>query len=339
MDELYFPPAPPSGWEEAGPNACGWNRDGLEELSRYCQSQDSLQLIVLDSGRIVLERHWAGSGPEETMDVASAQKSAVALMLASLTSSERLSMQDPVSRWLGRGWSRATPAQEDRILLSHLSSMTSGLYDDFTVEADPGLTWYYNNNAYHQLRRVIEACAQASTQDAFENLVARPLGIVGARWVARPAMVDPNGWVLSGLHASVRHLARIGLLVLGAGRFGGDAVADPGVLGWFLSPSQALNPSYGHLWWLPTQPTAILPGGEVTDPRKSFGGTRVDHPLIPSGPSDLVCAFGAGDKRLYVSPSRGVVVARLGPPTPDGAAGRAFDQRVWSLVAAAAERT
>ena len=335
MSDLYFPPPPPARWEEASPASCGWSAEGLEDVARYCESQASRQLIVLQSGRIVLERYWDGSGPDDAMDVASAQKSVVSLMLAALACEGRLSMEDTVSRWLGRGWSRAEAVHEEHIRLRHLSSMTSGLYDDFTVEAEPGASWYYNNNAYHQLRKVIETCTGASTQEAFDRLVAEPLGMVGTRWVPRPAMVDPNGWVLSGLYASVRHLARVGLLVLGGGSFGSQPVLDPAVLRWSLSPSQALNPSYGHLWWLPTQPFAVLPGGEITDPRKSFGGMRVDHPLVGSGPADLVAAFGAGDKRLYASPGDQVVVARLGPPTPDGAAGRSFDEHLWRLLSAA----
>ena len=66
-----------------------------------------------------------------------------------------------------------------------------------------------------------------------------------------------------------------------------------------LTPSAA-NPRYGLGWWL-------NPGPEPDD-----HDGRVHPGPIPGAPRDLVMAAGAGDQRLYVIPSRGLVVARFG---------------------------
>ncbi|NJN05292.1 MAG: hypothetical protein HC814_01230 [Rhodobacteraceae bacterium] len=87
-----------------------------------------------------------------------------------------------------------------------------------------------------------------------------------------------------------------------------------------MKPSQKLNPSYGYLWWLNGQ-------AEVA---RGAGG-RVKGPLIPAAPPDLVAALGAVDRKLYVVPSLGLVVTRLG-----NSAGAAFQNDFWKLLKEAA---
>jgi hypothetical protein len=63
--------------------------------------------------------------------------------------------------------------------------------------------------------------------------------------------------------------------------------------------------------------------------------------FIPSAPADLVAARGAGDRRLYVVPSLGLVVTRLGAPVRGvGAAAdtQFFDRELWRLIMEAAPR-
>ncbi|MEH6678871.1 MAG: serine hydrolase, partial [Phenylobacterium sp.] len=80
-----------------------------------------------------------------------------------------------------------------------------------------------------------------------------------------------------------------------------------------FQPSET-NPAYGRLWW--------LNGGDHVI---SAQGARSDGPLIPTAPSDLVGAFGALDRRLYIVPSRRLVVVRTGAAAVD----RNFDQELW----------
>lgn len=73
----------------------------------------------------------------------------------------------------------------------------------------------------------------------------------------------------------------------------------------------------------------LRPGSEWI-PRKAFGGIEVDRRLAPSAPVDAVGGMGAGDRRLYVVPSRQLVVVRHGGPAGEmAAAGGAFDETFW----------
>lgn len=328
---LYFPPPADAGtWEPASPSEAGWDSDALDSLTRYCAECGSSALVIVHQGRILAEHYWSGAGPDTTRDVASVQKAAVSLLAGILAGTGKIGLDEPAARWLGRGWSRTAPGQEDSIRLRHLMTMTSGLYDDFSFEAPPGTAWYYNNNGYHQLRQVLEAAAGVPFRRLFASALADPVGMQHARWVDRPGTTDPNGRPLAGLRCSARDLARIGLLVLAGGSWAGQEVLpDPASLSESLRPSQPLNPSYGRLWWLPTEPSALLPGGAVTDPRKSFGGVAVSGPIIPAAPGGLVAGFGAGVQRLYISPTLGVVAVRLGAPPPSDGPGQRFDQGFW----------
>ena len=87
------------------------------------------------------------------------------------------------------------------------------------------------------------------------------------------------------------------------------------------------NPSYGHLWWLNGAAYALAPGANAT---------RTTGQLIPAAPTDLVAAQGAQDRKLYVVPSRQLIVVRTGQATPD----RDFNQQLWlRLMKAAPKQT
>lgn len=336
--DLYFPPKSPRTWETVRPADVGWDAEALDEVVRFCAENDTSQLLVLHQGRILVERHWGGAGPTTTRDVASVQKGFTFALLATLLEDGVIQLDDPVTSWLGRGWSRTDPLREDAVQLRHLMSMTSGLYDDFSYEAAPGTTWYYNNNAYHQLRHVARVATGGSFDDGFDRRVAFPIGLERSRWVDRRDSSDPNGFPIAGLQSGARDLARLGLLMLAGGTWDGrDLLGDGSLLAEALRPSQPVNPSYGYLWWLPTQPSAVLPGGAVEDPRKSFGGRHLGHPIIRSAPRGLVAAMGAGAQRLYVSEVLGVVAVRLGT-SPSAARGGDFDDGFWHRMAEAAPR-
>ena len=68
----------------------------------------------------------------------------------------------------------------------------------------------------------------------------------------------------------------------------------------------------------------------ICDPNRH----RSEGAWIPKAPSDLVAAFGAADRRLYVVPSMELVVTRLG----DHSGSTSFDNEFWASLGAAAPR-
>jgi CubicO group peptidase (beta-lactamase class C family) len=293
-------------------------------------------MVVVVGGRVVAQQSW-GVDLGFARDVASVQKSVVALLVGNLVEDGRLRITEPVSRYLGPGWSRASRAREAAITVRHLLTMTSGLTEGLTFAAPPGTVWRYNTNAYQQLPRVVEAVTHRSIDASTRAELFDPIGVSSASgWRDRLGVgrfgVDPNGRRIQGLVMTAPDLARVGLLVQRAGEWNGRRVlADPRFLAATLAPSQALNPSYGYLWWLNGREAFVLPGPPV----------RHRGALIRTAPPDLVAALGKDDQKIYVSRSLDLVVTRIGANagarSVDALSG--FDAELWRrLVAAAPSR-
>jgi CubicO group peptidase (beta-lactamase class C family) len=236
-----------------------------------------------------------------------------------------LSLTDPVSRWLGPGWSRAPRAAERRITVRHLLTMTSGLDDDLRLLAPAGAQWRYTNAAYHRLHPTLEAATGRTLSRFSQEALFGPIGMSSARWQARGAGEHEGE---SGLVMTPRDMARFGLLVLAGTRWAGrPPVVQSAYLRAALSTSQRHNPSYGYLWWLNGKPSYRV----GADPRSRPG------PIIPAAPTDLVAALGAADQKIYVVPSLDLVAVRQGARGgPPGLGRTGFDNAWWARLRPAA---
>ena len=314
----------------------GWNLPALDALLDYARDQRSSALLIRQGGDIVAERYWTpeagrpglyrnlvgaeqavGGGPVE--DVASLQKSVVAVMVGMAEARGLLSLNDAVSAHLGAGWSKAPVEQERAILVRHLLSMTSGLTPALEFEAPAGTRWRYNTRAYSRLLDVLEAAAGEDVASLTRAWITGPLGMTDTSWRRRPwvtADMDANPL---GLYASAADLARLGELVLGQGSWQGDQLVPADYLRGALQPSQPHNPAYGYLWWLNGRPLRTEPGDSGHDT------------LAPAAPGDLAAAQGALGRKVYVVPSLDLVVVRLGD-APDAD----FDRVFWQRLMAAA---
>ncbi|MEJ7585370.1 MAG: serine hydrolase domain-containing protein [Acidimicrobiales bacterium] len=190
-------------------------------------------LVVLD-GQILAERTWGSPDPYRR-DVASAQKSTVSVLGALAHADGTLDRDAPAGRYLGSGWSFASPVEEAEVTVGHLLTMTSGLGPDLWRVATPGSVWDYNNNAYQLLRLVLEEATGTDIQYFTRSRLWDPIGVsADSTWAPRPGQgansVDPKGRRLWGLTMTVRDMARFGLLVQWEGRWGDATVIPAGAL-------------------------------------------------------------------------------------------------------------
>jgi len=132
---------------------------------------------------------------------------------------------------------------------------------------------------------------------------------------------------------SARDFARFGILTLNHGRWNGNQMlADSALLLQARRPSGSDNLSYGWFWWLNGGASNRTPGPSLlpTNP----------GPLFSATPADLASALGLDDKKLYVVPSRDLVIVRLGEKAPisgadSPAAISSFDNAFWTRLMAA----
>lgn len=74
-------------------------------------------------------------------DVASLQKSIVSYIAAIAREKGMLDINKPASQYLEPGWSEASVAQEEKITVRHLMSMTSELDNSLEYASESGLRW------------------------------------------------------------------------------------------------------------------------------------------------------------------------------------------------------
>ena len=333
---LYFPPAD-GPWATVDPGDVGWDAAKLEAALDLAAERRSSGVVVLHRGRIMAERYWpvedpgpayanqrqgetADGHPKE--DVASVQKSVVAMLAAIAAERDLLTFDDGVSNHLGAGWTQAPAEQEAAISIRHLLKMTSGLTPQLAYEADPDTRWRYNTPAYHHLLRIIAGAANQDREVVTSDWLTGRIGMRDSGWAPRP-WTDAD--IAVGFVTTPRDLARFGLLVQARGAWDGAAVVeDARAVDETTRPSQDLNPAYGYLWWLNGQSFRL----------GAAGAARNDGPLIASAPPDLVAAQGALDKKLYVVPSLDLVVTRLGDR--GSIDGSSFNHAFWDLLIQAA---
>ena len=310
----------------------------MQSVLDYAQSQRTTGFLVIQNRKVLAQANWpapAGDLPfknftyETTVDgslledVASQQKSFVAVLAAIAADKGVLDVGRPVSSYVGAGWSRAAPDQEAQIRVLDLLTMSSGLTTDFAFAAAPGTVFLYNTPVYAVAKRVLAAAARQPLEAITHDWLTAPAGMLETSWRQRPAALGDVGNP-TGLVTSPGDVAKLGQLVLdgGKGASGARVLSEGALSGLFLR--SAANPAYGRLWWLNGGAFAIRPLDR-----------RVAGPLIPAAPPDLVAALGALDRKLYVAPSLKLVVVRMGDAAPDND----FDQQLWLRLMGALGRS
>ena len=150
----------------------------------FVASRSTTAVVLLHGGRILAEQ-FIGVDPTYRRDVASCQKSVVALLLGIAQDRRLLAIDDPVTAVLGAGWSNAAADDERAITIRHLLTMTSGLDAERRAVARPGTVWSYNNDAYHQLQPILEIVTGAGIDALCAEWLWAPIGVTGSSWDQR----------------------------------------------------------------------------------------------------------------------------------------------------------
>jgi CubicO group peptidase (beta-lactamase class C family) len=306
-----------------------WDKAALNDVANYVQSQKTTGFLIIQDRRVIYEHNWPLPAQAATFaanfthgtdahgaieeDVASAQKSFVAILAGIAIDKGLLDISRPVTSYIGPGWSKAASDQEKAITVRNLLEMTSGLTEPLAYEAPAGSKFFYNTPAYAVLKPVLEKASGQKLEDLTRVWLTEPAGMADTLWRQRPASMRDVGNP-TGLYTTPRDMAKLGQLVLDNGKAeSGKRVISEAQLSALFERSAA-NPAYGRLWWLNGSAYALRPAG-----------ARSDTALIPAAPSDLVAALGAQDRKIYIVRSRKLIVVRTGQAAPD----RGFDQQVW----------
>lgn len=320
---MYFPSNSDSNWEKTGVSALGWNEKAIQPLKDFLVQKHTKSFMILVNGKIVMEEYFNGHSAMDEWEWNSAGKTLVSVTVGIAQQEGLLHINDKVSRYLGEGWSSEPLEKENLITIRNLLTMTSGIYDqkqlmlkrNLTYLADAGNRWSYSN-VFQKLMDVVAAASGQDFGTYFSAKVKQPIGMDGY-W--------KNGLIFKIYHSNTRSMARFGLLALNNGKWKNSQVINTNYFKESIHSSQNINPSYGYFWWLNGKQNYMLPGGQTIYP---------GH-LVPNAPTDMYAAMGAKDQRIYVIPSRNMVVIRMGESSnPKGRsfALSGFDNALWEKI-------
>ena len=324
---LYFPPLTGTTWATTTPASLGWCQPQLDSLLAFAGRKGSKSLLILKDGRMVVEQYYGTYTADSAWYWASAGKSLTATLVGLAQQDGIISLNDSTSKYLGR-WTSATRPQQRQIQLLHQLTMTTGLDDTppapcnnesttpgcLVYLAPPATRWAYHTGAYRTLQDVlVQASGAASITQYTNQRLGLRIGMAGL-------------WANDVYYSKARSMARFGLFILARGTWNGTQVlTDTAYFRRMTTPSQALNRSYGYLWWLNGQTSYRLPGSQATLP----------GPLIPAAPADLIAALGKNDQKIYVVPSLDLVVVRQGNSAgASRLAASSFDNEMWTRIMA-----
>ncbi len=168
-------------------------------LRRYAQSQHSSAVIVMRDGDTLVESyhhiepddevatmfHGTDGSGQPREDVASIQKSIVALLIGVATTRGEFDPAASVSSYLGGSWCDAPDHTIHRITVEHLTAMSSGLDRDLRLRSEPLAEWDYNTRGYTKAREALEAATGRSVHAMTREWLCEPLDLSTTEWVTR----------------------------------------------------------------------------------------------------------------------------------------------------------
>ncbi len=278
-------------------------------------------LLVLKGGRVALERHAMGTGPQSRWTTFSVAKTVTSTLVgAALRDGSIASLDDEVVRYV--------PALADSAWVGcrirHLLTMTSGIEwsEDYSVlrgsdllrfahaigartegavmalmrtrerAAPPGTVFNYSTGDSYVLGAVVAGATGGCLSDYLSRKIWAPLGMdQDAYW-----LLDAPGGLETGgdnISATLRDYGRFGLFFLDDGRIGGNSILPAG---WREEATR------------PTTPVAAY--GQVDDDPLGFGYQWWSFPVgdgaLPFHDGAFT-AQGIFGQFLYVNPKEDVV--------------------------------
>ncbi|MCP9756862.1 class C beta-lactamase-related serine hydrolase [Lacihabitans sp. CCS-44] len=320
---MYFPSNNNSAWETIPMTSLGWNEEAVKPLKDFLIQKNSKSFMILVNGRVVLEEYFDGHTSTTTWAWNSAGKTLVSATTGIAQQEGLLNINDKVSQYIGTGWTSEILEKENLISSRNLLTMTSGLDDEkqlvtksnLTHVADAGKRWAYGN-VFQKLMDVVAAASNKSFENYFNGKIKDKIGMDGS-W--------NMGLIFKLYHSNTRSMARFGLLALNKGKWKEEQILNRTFFEESINSSQSINPSYGYLWWLNGKSSFMVPSSQTVFPGM----------LVPNAPADMYAAMGAEDQRIYVIPSKNMVVVRMGDASDKANPNFAvsgFDKALWEKI-------
>ncbi len=307
-----------------------------QAAAQYSRERNGFAVLVWREGQVVFEDYENESGnpggPDVPHRLASGTKSFWGVAAAAAVEDGIFQLDETVADTLTE-WQ--TDPLKSRITVRQLLSLTSGLDQggaalqgpdvidkfDYAVnqlgmDAAPGEAFSYGPGPFEAFGAFLGRKLASRGDDPLSYLTRRvllPIGLAVASWRRDGA---GNPLMAAGAFLTAREWAKLGELVMNGGAWEGRQVVDAEILAECFQGTTA-NPAYGLTWWLNEPGLTVVQQGDVWVNHSST-------PVLPDLVPDLVRAMGHGKQRLYVIPSRSMVIVRFGESEATGWSDRVF---------------
>jgi len=301
----------------------------LEEMAGWAEARQSNALIVVHKGRVLLERYWNGTTAETILNGRAITRSMPPMMLGFAVADGKLSLDDPLGKYLTE-WAgdrrgdvtvrqlaqhvsglEVAPAMGMRILgnkdlcLAYCGDVVRAALA-FDYERPPGERFEVAQENMQLLSIVIERAMGVPFQQLMSERVWTKIGAADATFqFDRPGGVART---MCCMRATARDYTRLGVMVAQDGMWDGRHVLPPGWVKTMATPSR-VNPNFGMGLWR---------GAPFVKLRTYFEGQPGVIPQSePYLADDVVMMEGGGFRVIHMVPSEELVIFRHGPGVPD----------------------
>ena len=258
---------PGAAFESTTPEAAGWSAEKLAEAKSWSQKiEPSSAVMIVQHGRVVAE--WGDTAVKSNLH--SVRKSLLSALIGIAVDERKIDLNASLGS-LGIDDNAPNLAEAEKAAtVADLLKARSGIFHAALYETpgmarlrpprgshSPGTFWYYNNWDFNALGTVYERAVGQSVFTAFDEKIARPIGMQDYRpddgEYVRGAASDHAAYPI---RMSARDLARFALLYLHGGRWK-DRQLVPGA--WVRESTQSYSDAYadrgpglgyGYMWWI-----------------------------------------------------------------------------------------
>ena len=298
--------------------------ESIEAAIKFSEKMGSHALLIYQNDEIILEKYFDDYNAETISDTQSMHKTVLAMMVGIAIDEGIIeSVNESASKYLIE-W---RDDSRNQITIKHLLQQSSGLdYPEFS---------FHPLSEFNQLmlgedvtKMTLRQIAYRQPNEIFEYNGVNPqnLGLLLQRAydkryadllsekIWQKVAQDDASVVLDSdknqmprtyccLNATARDWLRIGTIILNEGKFKDEQIVSKSWINEMKTPS-ITNPNYGYLTWLGTEHQEK----RIYNPKSTATGIHGE----PFDDKDIIYLDGFGGQRVYVIPSKKLVIVRTG---------------------------
>lgn len=299
--------------------------NSLELAKGYSEDTSGEALLVWADGNLILEDYQNNTSPEKRHSLAEISTLFSGLEVLAAKEDGLLNLDEPVSATITE-W-QGDPEKSD-ITISQLLHLTSGIEPGNykfippmeevlkrSLIHPPGQEFRYGPIPFQLFGLIIH---HKVGLDYLKKSILNPIGIEGGYWQTDQEVFtsDTNSFTMlrffDGSSLTAEELGRIGRLLLNKGKWKGKIIIED--ISPLTKPTPA-SPGYGLGVWLNKNINAKSDSSFISNLPENIRllrGTNKEKVIYDEAPSDLYMAAGRLNQRLYVIPSKKMVIVRLG---------------------------